>query len=564
MKKNLQTLNQIIRCNDNNDCLLEQKIRDKEGNIEKLDVNKSNENSSQKKENSNNEINNSNKKTVIKIKKEESLNSLNEINNSPNINKNEILTETINQSPEKTLSKENTKNNENSELFQTQNDISYISSINNQSNVTNKTSEKTIITKKGKYKLKDNQLSKNNKEKNTIKKINNNNLKRKQLNKSKTKNSKNNYKIKSKEYLNFHTQNTTFLINSDRRLNNSMEKRLRKRNETNMDKSHDKSHDKIRDKNKDKNLEKFNLMYKKFEENEKKKLEKIEDMKKKKEEQNKLIYIYKPKINLKSKEIFSKKKENNKNFYERQKMLMEKYKKNDEILKERIKEEKEKEKEKENKVKNMNKDKYRYVKSKLFEWRDREKTMNKSNINDSAEKSDNASENSNTIYKIKVNRNIKRIINRLYENDIEKRKQNLAILNSVYTPSFQPMLLEHWKNTGISKSISKDINPKNKYRSSQRIKTNASLEIFDNKEKEDENSSMRNSINVTDLLRHRLFNKIKKKERHRSEIKLSKVIKDKKIYETTDENNSCKYNKIRLYKNPNLTQSVITHKKYKI
>ena len=562
MKKNLQTLNQIIKCNDNNDSSLKQKIRDKEGNIEKLDVNKNNENSSQRKENSDNEINDSNKKTVIKIKKEENLNFLNEINNSPNINKNEIITETIIQSQEKTISKENTKNNENSELFQIQNDISYISSINNQSNVTNKTSEKTIITKKGKYKLIDNQQSKNTKEKNYIKKINNNNEKRKHLNKSQTKNSKNNYKIKSKEYFNFHTQNTTFRINCDRRLNKSMEKRLRKRNETNMDKSHDKSHNKILDKSKDKNLEKFNLMYKKFEENEKKKIEKIEDMKKKQEEQNKLIYIYKPKINLKSKEIFSKKKENNKNFYERQKMLMEKYKKNDEILKERIKEEKEKEKE--NKVKNVNKDKYRYVKSKLFEWRDREKAMNKSNINDSAEKSDNASENSNTIYKIKVNRNIKRIINRLYENDIEKRKQNLAILNSVYTPSFQPMLLEHWKNTGISRSISKDINLKNKYRSSHRIKTNASLEIFDNKEKEDENSNMGNSINVTDLLRHRLFNKIKKKERHRSEIKLSNVIKDKNIYDTTDENNSCKYNKIRLYKNPNLTRSVITHKEYKI
>ena len=562
MKKNLQTLNQIIKCNDNNDSSLKQKIRDKEGNIEKLDVNKNNENSSQRKENSDNEINDSNKKTVIKIKKEENLNFLNEINNSPNINKNEIITETIIQSQEKTISKENTKNNENSELFQIQNDISYISSINNQSNATNKTSEKTIITKKGKYKLIDNQQSKNTKEKNYIKKINNNNEKRKHLNKSQTKNSKNNYKIKSKEYFNFHTQNTTFHINCDRRLNKSMEKRLRKRNETNMDKSHDKSHNKILDKSKDKNLEKFNLMYKKFEENEKKKIEKIEDMKKKQEEQNKLIYIYKPKINLKSKEIFSKKKENNKNFYERQKMLMEKYKKNDEILKERIKEEKEKEKE--NKVKNVNKDKYRYVKSKLFEWRDREKAMNKSNINDSAEKSDNASENSNTIYKIKVNRNIKRIINRLYENDIEKRKQNLAILNSVYTPSFQPMLLEHWKNTGISRSISKDIYLKNKYRSSHRIKTNASLEIFDNKEKEDENSNMGNSINVTDLLRHRLFNKIKKKERHRSEIKLSNVIKDKNIYDTTDENNSCKYNKIRLYKNPNLTRSVITHKKYKI
>ena len=131
--------------------------------------------------------------------------------------------------------------------------------------------------------------------------------KRKLPNKNKIKDFNNNLKMRRNKDVNLNIQNNTSgQINSYRKLNNSMEKRKRKNNiESNNDKSHDKSHDKII---KDKNLEKFNLVYKKFEENEKKKLDKIEKMKKKIEEQNKMIYIYKPKINLKSREILAKKK----------------------------------------------------------------------------------------------------------------------------------------------------------------------------------------------------------------------------------------------------------------
>jgi len=131
MSTNLQTLNQIIICDDNNDILKEQKLREKEEYNENLDVDKS-YNNSQKKENSDNEYNNSGKKVIIENKNENSLNSksLNEINNSDNINKNDILSEIIIQSPEKIISIENIKNNENSELLQIKNDISNISSIN--------------------------------------------------------------------------------------------------------------------------------------------------------------------------------------------------------------------------------------------------------------------------------------------------------------------------------------------------------------------------------------------------------------------------------------------------
>ena len=557
MSTNLQALKQIITCDDNKDILNEQKLREKEEYNENLDINKS-YNNSQKKENSDNEYNNSGKKVIIENKNENSLNSksLNKINNSDNINKNDILSEIIIQSPKKTISIENIKNNENSELLQIKNDISNISSINNQSSATNKTNEKTILTKKDKYKLKDKQLSKNTNEKNNIKKLNNNNAKRKQQNKNKIiDTNNNNKKLKIKDDSNFFTQNVSLQLDNIKKLNKSMEKRTNKRIETNVEKRHDKTHDIIRDKSKDKNFEKFNLMYKKFEEKEKKKLEKIEQMKKKQEETNKLIYIYKPKINLKSKEIVAKKKENSKDFYERQKILMEKYKKNDEILKEKIN----KEKERENKIKNFNKDKYNYVKSKLYDWQEKQKTINNSNINESTEKDDNNSENTNTIYKIKVNRNINRIINRLYKNDLEKRKNNLEILNNIFTPSFQPNLLESWKNSHKLKNKSKDINPNN-YRSSQHIKTNVSLDILDNEE--DENNNMRNSINVTDLLRNRLFNKKKKKERYNSEIIFNNVINDINIYEAKDDNDSCKYKKIKIYKNPKLSRSFVRQKKY--
>ena len=321
MSKNLQTLNEVIKSDDNNECvLLEQKIIENGYSQENIVINKSNCNS-EKKQNKENDNNDSNKKIVIESSNEK---TLNDIDTSENINKNGLIEEIIIRSPEKIISKENTKNKENSELLIIKNDISYRSSLNNPSSITNKTNEKTIYTKKGKYKSIDNQLSKHEKEINNNKKMSNI-PKRKLQNKN---------KIRINNDLNYNTQNNTSgQIISYRKLNNSMEKRKRKNNmESNNEKSHDKSHDKII---KDKNLEKFNLVYKKFEENEKKKLDKIEKLKKKIEEQNKMIYIYKPRINLKSREILAKKKENEKDFYERQKMIMEKYKKNDEILKEK-------------------------------------------------------------------------------------------------------------------------------------------------------------------------------------------------------------------------------------
>ena len=546
MSKNLQTLNEVIKSDDNNECvLLEQEIIENENSQENIVINKSNCNS-EKKQNKENDNNDSNKKIVIESSNEK---TLNDIDTSENINKNGLIEEIIIRSPEKIISKENTKNKENSELLIIKNDISYRSSLNNPSSITNKTNEKTIYTKKGKYKSIDNQLSKHEKEINNHKKMSNI-PKRKLQNKN---------KIRINNDLNYNTQNNTSgQIISYRKLNNSMEKRKRKNNmESNNEKSHDKSHDKII---KDKNLEKFNLVYKKFEENEKKKLDKIEKLKKKIEEQNKMIYIYKPRINLKSREILAKKKENEKDFYERQKMIMEKYKKNDEILKEKIK----KEKEKEEALKNMNKIRYSYVKSKLYDWEDKQKKTNKSNINDSIDKEDESSEKTNTIYKIKVNRNINNIVNRLYKNDLEKRKHNLEILNKIYAPSFKPTLFENWKSANKSKSINKDNNSNIIHKSSNHIKINSSLENINYHEKRDKSNNMTDIDNVTDLLRNRLFSKNKNKERYRSEIKFYNVINEENIYEIRNGNKHNKNSKIKLYKNPKLSRSFVRQKKYQI
>ena len=547
MSKNLQTLNEIIKSEDNNECvLLEQKIIENGNSQENIVINKSNC-ISEKKQNKENDNDDSNKKIAIESSNEK---TLNDIDTNENINKNGLIEEIIIQSPEKIISKENTKNKENSELLIIiKNDISYRSSLNNPSSITNKTNEKTIYTKKGKYKSIDNQLSKHEKEINNNKKMSNI-PKRKLQNKN---------KIRINNDLNYNTQNNTSgQIISYRKLNNSMEKRKRKNNmESNNEKSHDKSHDKII---KDKNLEKFNLVYKKFEENEKKKLDKIEKLKKKIEEQNKMIYIYKPRINLKSREILAKKKENEKDFYERQKMIMEKYKKNDEILKEKIK----KEKEKEEALKNMNKIRYSYVKSKLYDWEDKQKMTNKININDSIDKEDESSEKTNTIYKIKVNRNINNIVNRLYKNDLEKRKHNLEILNKIYAPSFKPTLFENWKSANKSKSINKDNNSNIIHKSSNHIKINSSLENINYHEKRDKSNNMTDIDNVTDLLRNRLFSKNKNKERYRSEIKFNNVINEENIYEIRNGNKHNKNSKIKLYKNPKLSRSFVRQKKYQI
>ena len=534
MSKNNLPLNQIISLNDNKDDLFEQKIKENEKIFENLDKNK-NINNSQIKDNKESKIQ--------KIVNEEKIKTfLNEKNNDKNIINKNLNKSDMNIKPEeKIISKKNIKN----KIFNNNTNTKVLNE-----NITKKQFSKKII------------------EKNNFKKINNyNSVKAKLKNKNRMENNDKKI-IKDNVDLNLYTQYISLYSENNKKLNNSFEKRLRKRNETNITKSGDKSGDKSRDKS----SEKFNILYNKFLEDEKKKNENIEKMRKEKEEQEKRLYIYKPRINLKSQELIANKRECKEDFYTRQKKLMEKYKKKDEELKERI------EKEKEDLIKNSvlyqkymknkekNKDNYKNIKSKLFDWEEKYKTINKSSKNSTLEKEGSDTEKDKAIYKIKVNRNINRIINRLYKADIEKRKQNLEILNEIYTPSFQPMLLDDKNITYLSRIKSKDNNIKNSHRSTQNINPKNKVNLNNDGENENEyeyNYDSNSSININNLLRNRLFGKVKKKERYRSAIKFN-VINGNDNYEINYNNVYDENNNKKLYKHPKASHSFIRQNKYKI
>ena len=97
MSKNLQTLNEIIKSDDNDECvLLEQKIIENGNSQENILINKSNCNSEKKQNKENN--NDSNKKIVIESSNEK---TLSDIDSSENINKNVLIEEIIIQFPKK-------------------------------------------------------------------------------------------------------------------------------------------------------------------------------------------------------------------------------------------------------------------------------------------------------------------------------------------------------------------------------------------------------------------------------------------------------------------------------
>ena len=465
------------------------------------------------------------------------------------------------------------------ELITSKNDISFSSSNKNKSNITNKTNEKNKISKKANKKIVDNPLTAKEKKKNNFKKINNNNQPKNQpqtKNKYETKNNnpqKHNRKIiKDNVDLNLYTQYTSLYSSNNKRMNNSLKKGNRNTNkkEKNISKSQDKSlsksQDKSVDKSRDKSAEKFKITYDKFVENEKKRKENLEQMKKKKQEEMKRIYLYKPRINEKSKKIVSKKKENKEDFYTRQKKLMEQYKKNEDNLREKIR------KEKDNSIKNSvlsqkymtNKDKYKNVKSRLFDWEEKQKNIiNNTSKKNTLEREDTDSENNKTTYVIKVNRNINRVINRLYKNDLEKRKYNLEILNKIYAPSFQPILFENKNITNRMKSMKIDDKMKNKNRSTINIKPNIDLDNDIEEEKEEEEKTVGKIDNIASLLRNRLFSKVKKKEGYRSVMKFD-VINDEDIYEMKNENNNMD-NHNKFYKHSKASSSFVKQsKKYKI
>ena len=577
MSNDYQTLDKIITFNDNTDDLLEEKIKENEKLLQNLDIDKSNE-YSDKKENSINEIINLNQKIVNENNSEKNGYNNNQNNNNQNINNNnKNISENSYISTNKNKNKSNITSTKTNKV-----DINKISSE----------LKKTPITSRYNKKISN---KKNNDKKNIFKKINNN------------KNNNTNYLKPNKRLFDDVDQNLIIqykaLNSNNKKNNNSMAKRSfiqnKKRNEINdsksgnkskdtsrdkskdisrdisrdkskdisRDKSRDKSKDISRDKSRDKSAERFNIIYNKFLEDEKKKLDNIEKLKRRKEEEEKRIYLYKPIINLKSKELVAKNRENNEDFYTRQKKLLEEYKKNNDLLREKIiQKEKEYSTQRFYTQRDRKNEKYKNVKSKLFDWEGKQKIINneKKTKHEAITKEDDDTENNKSAYKIKVNRNINRIINRLYNKDLEKRKQNLEILNQIYTPSFQPVLFEN-KNINISNKPRYTDKQKPNNKTTQNMKTIPPKITLDNDddEEEEKKNEVKDINNIDNMLRDRLFNKVKKKARYTSAIKFD-VISDEDLYEPIIEDNQ-DIKKQLIFKNKKFSNSFIKQKKkYKI
>jgi hypothetical protein len=270
--------------------------------------------------------------------------------------------------------------------------------------------------------------------------------------------------------------------------------------------------------------EKFSETYKRFLDGQKKKKDKINEMKKNKEEKEKNLCYNKPKINKKSQEIASKNKEN---FYERQKKLMEEKKKKEVLLKEKIRKKEIDDINKtnilltHNKEKNKNKRKNSMddAVKKMYEWDEKrkEKLVNKiknkeKSMKDNIKNKPKIDKNS---YLITVNRNPNHIFNRLYIDDVLKRKEKKKLLDEIYTPSFRPNLR---KVESPRKKYSSCMNSRLNTINSNTIQTDK--KVF-NEESDEGNEPKNISIihddeEVCDIIRSHIFKKKKNKIRYNS------------------------------------------------
>ena len=104
----------------------------------------------------------------------------------------------------------------------------------------------------------------------------------------------------------------------------------------------------------------------------------------------------------------------------------------------------------------------------------------------------------------------KRVIDRLYKDDIEKRKYNLQILNKIYMPSFHPNLFENEIINRKYRSLSKDnYNKKKNIKSAQHFSQTITINDENEKEKKEDiiNNEINDNISIEKLL---LLRKIKK------------------------------------------------------
>ena len=544
MSTNLDFLNNLITFDDKTDDILEQKIRENEANIQALEnLDNIEENTNITKKDDNNY-----KESFVSKKNFEDVNHINkELYNQDKSNKNgkgnnKIKMKNSSVTPlkkEKKL-KDNNSSSSNKVNITTANISNNNSNMNISINLDNKKSSNGV---NGKYYKKDtNYCPVSEKRRNTNKKVNNFNQ------------NNNNLKfLKENSYLydnvdqSLYYQYTTLLENQ-RFLNKSAQKRRMHNHKKN---NNDKMKTKNNSMNKDINDDKFSYIYKRFEEEEKKQKDKLAKLKKNKEEQDNRKYLYKPQINKKSIELTSKNKDD---FYTRQKKMMEEQKKKDALLREKVKK---KEKEEINKTNSLltihnmsrkfrdkknNKERRKSVDetiNKLYEWDIKRKEKIRNKIKNKEKNStinvQQKPEINKKSYQITVNRNPNQIFNRLYKVDIAKRKKNQEILDQIYTPSFQPFLGD--KSTNLSKvNLHKNIKKekdKNKNKSvnyfeNHNISHYKNLQINNEDIQNTENYNIVAFTIINDLMRERVFSKMKNKSRYRSAIKFN-VVRDENL-----------------------------------
>lgn len=236
----------------------------------------------------------------------------------------------------------------------------------------------------------------------------------------------------------------------------------------------------------------FSSTYQRFVEEQEKRKQKITQMKIAREEKEKQIYSHQPKINRKSIEMVSNAKED---FFERQNKMLQEIKKKNEEQKE--------------KIKKMENDKIKRTKAilndksvdstvkKLYEWEEKrkEKILQKKQNMENIIKSSITTKpkiDKNSM-KLAVTKNKTETFDRLYKDDVIKRKQKKVLLEQIYKPSFRPVLKDKFnsrmfnqKNKNLYNSKNYGTTTFNTLKTSFKEEDKSDDEIHSNKEGEEE------------------------------------------------------------------------------
>ena len=567
MSNNPKLLNDLITFNDETDDLLDKKIRENEANIQAIENSnplsnntilfKKDENIEKTPEFStkcDNIINfNTQENNNESIREKEVVND-----NNTSIKNNNIINEPMSASSVTTLKQENEKekineNNNSSLSTKLNNNTSNISNINSSNNKSiNINISMNNENKKSSNNNEQNNPKVNNKKENmlcqTSEKRRNTKKKVSNFNKN---NLNDNFKnMNDNNFLYDYVDNSLYyqyaaFLSNEKMRNKSAEKRQGHKSKINKNKNNYKNKNNSMNKDININDKKFSSIYKRFLEEDKKKKDKLNKIKKNIEEDRKKIYLYKPEINKKSKEITSKNKED---FYTRQKKLMEEKKKNNALLKYKYKNN---EKEEKNKMeKKYRKKSVEETINKIYEW----ETKRKEKINKKIEKKEKDMEKelkkmsrfNKKSYKIKVKRNPESMINRLYKLDVAKRKENLEILNQIYSPSFQPLIFESKSHKGIFNHRNNNGKLKDNVANNNNTLMNLGIKNphvescnFLDTNHNNNISLDEDDIKVDQLIRNRVFSKVKDKNqaRYQSAMKFN-VIKNDNHDDESDDSDS--------------------------